>query len=103
MNTTVATGKLAKLRATERSRVWRNTILPIFALVVMAGTVYYPVRYLPFFGLDDPNYITENPHVLGPLNLGAIRWAFTHEYCLNYAPVDFLTHSINVRLFGINP
>jgi protein O-mannosyl-transferase len=94
-----------KLRAAARlwgRQTWRENVLPSLVLLIVTLAAYYPVRYHPFFGLDDPIYLTQNPRVLGPLNWETVKWAFTHQYCLNYDPITFLAHSINVRLFHLD-
>ncbi len=78
-------------------------LLPSLVLLLATLVAYYPVHYHPFFTQDDPAYITRNSRVLGPLNWENTRWAFTHEYCLNYDPITFLAHSINVRMFQLDP
>jgi tetratricopeptide (TPR) repeat protein len=73
-------------------------------LFVITAVVYYPVHRYPFLlDIDDQAYVYANPRVLGPLDWQAVKWAFTHTYCLNYDPLTFLAHSINVKLFQLNP
>jgi tetratricopeptide (TPR) repeat protein len=31
-----------------------------------------------------------------------VRWAFSNFYCDNYVPIDFLSHNLDVQLFGLN-
>ena len=72
-------------------------------LLASVVAIYYPVHHYPFLmNVDDDGYVFNNPQVLGPLNWAAIRRAFTHSFLLNYDPLTFLAHSINVRLFGLN-
>ena len=103
MNTATANQEVSVARPPRRWPLGRESVLLSLLLVVVTVAVYYPVRYHPYFGLDDPVYLTKNPRVVGPLNWENISWAFTHQYCLNYDPVTFLAHSINVRLFALNP
>ncbi len=71
-------------------------------LIVLTLSIYFPIHAYPFINFDDGAYVVENPHVVGPLNLSAIRWAFTHAFAWNYDPLTFLSHSLDVRLFGLN-
>jgi hypothetical protein len=82
----------------------RFAILLLLSLLVLAVvTVYFPVRTYPFLiNVDDDSYVFNNLHVLHGLQWSEIRWAFTHSYAANYDPLDFLAHSINVRVFGMN-
>ncbi len=82
---------------------WRQSVLPCLVLILATIAVYYPVHHHPFFGIDDPSYVTKNPYVLAPLNWGSVAWAFTHNYCLNYDPLIFFVHNLDVRLFHLDP
>jgi len=61
------------------------------------------VHAYPFIDIDDDLYVTGNPQVLGPLDLPKVEWAFTHPFALNYDPLTFFSHSLDVRMFGLNP
>jgi protein O-mannosyl-transferase len=80
---------------------WANLFLA-FALVLTTVAIYYPVQNYAFFNVDDPLYVYKNPHVLGPFNWSTIKWAFTHTFVLNYDPLTFLAHNLNVQLFQLN-
>ena len=87
---------------TTRSPRWELFFCSLVLIVATIGA-YYPVHTYAFLpGVDDATYITRNIHVLGPLDWVEIQWAFTHPYVLNYDPLTFLAHSINVRLFHLN-
>ncbi len=58
---------------------------------------------MPYFNIDDRIYVFDNIRVTGPLNWATVGWAFTHTFALNYDPLTFLAHSIDVRLFQTNP
>jgi tetratricopeptide (TPR) repeat protein len=81
-----------------------NTLLwaVVLALVAVTVLVYLPVRRYPFIGFDDPGYVTENPHVTGGLTLDAIRWAMTSGYFANWHPLTWISHMVDVQLFGMN-
>jgi hypothetical protein len=74
-------------------------------VVLILGTVavYYPVHFHPFCGMDDPSYVTSEPRVQRPLDLSAVVWAFTHPFFESYDPLTFIAHSVNVRMFHLNP
>jgi tetratricopeptide (TPR) repeat protein len=71
-------------------------------LILATLAAYNSVRDYPFIDLDDAVYVFQNPLVLGSLNWSVIKTAFTHAYNLNYDPLTFLAHSIDVRLFQLN-
>jgi tetratricopeptide (TPR) repeat protein len=81
---------------------WQFALLGA-ALVISVLLIYYPVNGYPFlYWMDDNGYVYENSHVLGPLDWTEIKWEFTHSFVLNYDPLTFLGHSINVRLFQLH-
>jgi hypothetical protein len=50
------------------------------AAAALAGVVcalYAPVLGYGFVSFDDPEYVTENPHVKGGVTLANVVWAFT--------------------------
>jgi hypothetical protein len=80
-------------------------LLPLICCVVLAGAtlaVFWPVLHYPFINLDDPEYVTQNPHLLGGLSWTSISWAFTTGYAANWHPLTWLSHMLDVQLFGEN-
>lgn len=73
-------------------------LLAAAILVVWAGTVRNG-----FVGSDDDFYVYENPHVLSGLTWSAIAWAFSTTYYGWWHPVTWLSHMLDVQLFGVNP
>ncbi|OFV99028.1 MAG: hypothetical protein A3H28_08010 [Acidobacteria bacterium RIFCSPLOWO2_02_FULL_61_28] len=70
----------------------------------MAATValYAPVRHFEFVTWDDPNYITENPHVQGGLTWASVLWALTTSDPPYWHPLTWLSHMLDVQVFGLN-
>ena len=71
------------------------------ALLVIA--TFLPVVDNGFVSFDDDVYIVNNPHVRGGLTLDGIRWAFTSAYASNWHPLTWLSHMLDVSLFGLHP
>jgi len=80
----------------------RTRVLAL-ALVGLVLAVYAPVRAHEFVSYDDPVYLTENPHLGRGLDWDEVRWFFTHEYAANYHPLTWLSHLLDVQLFGLDP
>lgn len=81
---------------------WQFTLLGL-VLAIVTIAIYYPVNGYAFLpSVDDAGYVTQDIHILGPLDWTEVQWAFTHTYFLNYDPLTFLAHSLNVRLFQLN-
>jgi len=72
-------------------------------LAVAAVAVYAPVHDHPFASIDDAKYVTQNPHIQDGPTPAMIFWAFTHGYAGNYHPVTWVSHAIDIRLFGLDP
>jgi tetratricopeptide (TPR) repeat protein len=77
-------------------RVW------ICLLLVLAiFTVYAQVRNHEFINYDDPEYVTENPHVTGGLKWDNLVWLFTHGYAAYWFPLTWISHALDYQLFGL--
>ena len=72
-------------------------------LVVVTVGVYHPLLGSGFLNYDDNAYVTENPAVLDGLCLGTLRWAFTAFHSANWHPLTWLSHALDVQIFGLWP
>jgi tetratricopeptide (TPR) repeat protein len=72
-------------------------------LAVITLAVFWPVRRANFVSLDDPDYVTANPHVQQGLTRESVRWAFGAGYASNWHPLTWLSHMLDVELFGASP
>jgi len=77
----------------------------IFSLVLVLLTLalYNPVSRAPYLNYDDNAYVYENFHVRSGLNWNSIVWAFTTDAESNWHPVTWLSHCLDVTVFGLNP
>ena len=66
-------------------------------------SVYWQVRNFSFINYDDPLYITKNPNVQEGLTLEGVKWAFTTTHAENWHPLTWLSHMLDIQLFGLNP
>jgi tetratricopeptide (TPR) repeat protein len=80
-----------------------RTLLLALALVLGVAWVYAPVRAYDWVRYDDEVYVFENPHVARGLDFEALRWAWTSGYAANYHPLTWLSHQLDVELFGLAP
>jgi hypothetical protein len=88
-------------RATA-GRIGARAVWISIGLCVAIALVYFPVRHYGFVDLDDPQYISENPHIAHGLTWPAISWAFTSVYASYWLPVIWLSHMLDVQLYGLN-
>lgn len=78
----------------------RSRLLIILALTISTLAVYSQVIGFDFINIDDRAYIYENKAVLSGLNSRSIWWAITAFYSANWHPVTWLSHMLDVSLFG---
>ncbi len=89
----------AQFEARERTRF----VALALALVVAVSVVYAPVRAHGFVAYDDDVYLTANAHVARGLDWAQIGWVWTHPLAANYHPLTWLSHMLDVQLFGLEP
>ncbi|HKV99749.1 MAG TPA: tetratricopeptide repeat protein [Vicinamibacterales bacterium] len=70
------------------------------ALAALTIATYAGVWSYGFVNFDDPQYVVNNPHVTGGLSWTNVVWAFTSGYAANWHPVTWVSHMIDVTLFG---
>ena len=73
------------------------------AVAALTLVVYLPVRRFDFVNWDDPSYLTSNPHVQLGLTWANVAWAITTAHTPYWHPVTWLSHMLDVTLFGMNP
>ncbi len=52
---------------------------------------------------DDREYVVDNTHIHQGLSVSSVAWAFTTFYAANWHPVTWLSHMLDIELFGMNP
>ena len=82
-----------------------RTALSLIGLLLFFGTLllYYPALHNGFVNYDDPAYVTSNPHVQQGLTHRSLAWAFTSTAEANWHPLTWLSHMLDVQLFGLRP
>jgi regulator of sirC expression with transglutaminase-like and TPR domain len=76
-------------------------IYPLLAAVTLA--VFWQLNRCDFINYDDNEYVSENPQVQNGITSETIRWAFTTHHSSNWHPVTWISHMLDVELFGLNP
>jgi Tfp pilus assembly protein PilF len=71
------------------------------ALVVLNVAVFSGLRHHEFIGLDDAGYVRDNPHVISGLSWSNLAWAWTTGYAANWHPLTWMSHMLDVELFGM--
>jgi protein O-mannosyl-transferase len=83
----------------EKNRIF------LICLFLAAATLlaFWQVGNSEFINYDDNDYVTENLTVQRGLTAEGIRWAFTTYYASNWHPLTWLSHMMDVHLFGLSP
>ena len=76
-------------------------LLPALLLAVLTAVLYLPVGGHPFLALDDGDYLTANPVVARGLTADGLAWAFTTGHASNWHPLTWVSHLVDVELFGL--
>ncbi len=72
------------------------------ALVVIIFAAFHGVLSSGFVNFDDDSYVTGNPHVQQGLRAESVAWALTTTACANWHPLTWLSHMLDVTLFGLD-
>ncbi len=72
-------------------------------LIIAAFTAFWQVTHSDFITLDDTAYVTENTHVQDGLTVEGILWAFTTGHAGYWHPLTWISHMVDVQLFGLQP
>ncbi len=80
----------------------RRWALAAAALGVATALVYAQVVGHEFLSYDDDDYVTANAHVRRGLTWDGVAWAFASTEAANWHPVTWLSHMLDVELFGVS-
>jgi hypothetical protein len=81
----------------------RPPALAVAALLLLTFAVFARVGTHQFIFLDDRGYLLDNPQVRQGLTPAAATWAFTTFHEANWHPLTWLSHMLDVELFGMDP
>src|SRR6266496_5531214 len=84
-----------------RAANWLNRRLTI--CILLAGTafaVFGTALRFDFVTFDDGQYVTHNPMVQAGLTSKGILWAFRTSYAGNWHPLTWISHMLDVSIFG---
>ena len=65
--------------------------------------MFWQVHTFDFVNWDDATYLTENPVVQHGLSWANVGWALTTTHSPYWHPMTWLSHMLDVELFGMNP
>jgi protein O-mannosyl-transferase len=79
----------------------RRTRLLALAAALAALVAWWPALRGEFLSWDDTAYVIENP-MIRPLSLGNLWRMLTTSYAANWHPLTWLSHALDLALFGEN-
>ncbi len=71
--------------------------------MVIVLALYYPARTHGFVNYDDNLYVTDNEHLKDGLTWDTVTWAMTTYEAGNWHPLTWLSHALDIQLYGLNP
>ncbi|GEM_PF-686475 len=83
----------------------QNRKIFLFFLVIFIFTLisYLNIFRCGFVDWDDNSYVTGNKNVLKGLSFENIKWAFSNLSLGFYYPITWLSHLIDISIFGLKP
>jgi hypothetical protein len=72
----------------------------IFLIVLF---FYWPLTTFEFVNFDDPHYVTQNPALAQGLTWDSLVWSLTSFEMGHWHPLTWISHAIDVSLFGLDP
>ena len=79
--------------------------LDVVLCVLLVGAtlcVYGQMWTHEFIGYDDDRYVTQNRFVRQGLSREGVSWALSSIHASNWHPVTWLSHMLDVELYGLN-
>ena len=74
----------------------------MLGLILLTIATYAPVWTFAFVALDDPQYVYANKDLAAGLSSHSIAWAFTSAHEANWHPLTWMSHALDISLFGLN-
>ena len=77
----------------------------IVCLFLTAATLaaFWQVTRCDFITFDDIPYITRNTNIQQGVTIKGITWAFTTGYEANWHPLTWISHMLDIDLYGLQP
>lgn len=84
-------------------RLHRDRMVAVLLLITATVAVYGQTFYHEFIYYDDQIYVTDNGYVKRGLTDEGLVWAFTNTDVGHWHPLTWLSHMLDVELFGLAP
>lgn len=102
---TCAAGGVARaVRRADRPVAGRaRWCVAVALLLLVSAAAYFPALHGEFTNFDDDEFVTRNTRLRAGLTGETVRWAFTSFYASNWVPLTWVSHLLDVSLFGFEP
>lgn len=87
----------------QRTSAFSPSFIVSLCLIALIILIYGQVVSNDFINLDDDQYVTKNIHVQRGITAESIEWAFTRSHSSNWHPLTWISHTIDVDLYGLSP
>jgi len=77
--------------------------LVVAVQLVLLIAIYGQTREFGYVYYDDAEYVLENFAIHSGWSIAGLKWAFTSFYMSNWHPLTWLSHMLDVSLFGLDP
>lgn len=81
----------------------KKNVLVCVILSALTILVFRQIGDFDFVNYDDPVYVFQNAHISNGVSLEGIRWALTAGYAANWHPLTWISHMVDIQLFGLSP
>ncbi len=81
----------------------RAHLLAVVVLVLALALIYGRAGGFDYVSYDDTDYVVNTEPVRAGLTADGVRWAFTTFRMANWHPLTWISHMIDVSLFGLGP
>jgi uncharacterized membrane protein YqjE len=81
----------------------KRLLIICLLLIIATFMAFWQVTRCDFTNFDDPEYVTDNGQVQDGLTVEGILWACTTGHAANWHPLTWISHMVDVELFGLQP
>jgi hypothetical protein len=93
------------LQVQQQSEVTRSTVFHLLALLILGLAsilTYLPVSTAELLFWDTQTYVNDNA-AIHDINASSLLWMLTQTYHANWHPLTWLSHAIDIQIFGFAP
>jgi protein O-mannosyl-transferase len=87
--------------SSEKPASWKGIALALLAIILLNLYIYAPSLNFDFLHFDDQIYVTENAGIARGFSWAGFMWAFNVGYAANWHPLTWLSHMLDVQLYGM--